>query len=120
MRKSWAMPTNGVIDRHIAVRVIVAEHVAHDDGRFAEFRRGSQTLFMHGVQDAAMHRLQPVAHVGQGAGRDDGHGVVQVRLAHLGRDVAVDDAERYVARHRRGLLFYWLFVGLFWHKIKKL
>ena len=38
---------------------------------------------IHGVQNAAVHRLQAVAHVGQGAGHDNGHGVFQEGGLHL-------------------------------------
>ena len=38
---------------------------------------------MHRVEDAAVHGLEPVAHVGQRAADDDGHRVVEVRRLHL-------------------------------------
>src|SRR2546427_6425895 len=38
---------------------------------------------VHRPQDPALHRLEPVAHVGQSARDDDRHGVVEVRLPHL-------------------------------------
>jgi hypothetical protein len=34
-----------------------------------------------------MHRLQAVAHIGQGAGDDDGHRIVEEGRAHLIFDV---------------------------------
>ncbi len=38
---------------------------------------------MHREQDAAMDRLQAVAHVGQSAPDDDAHRIVEIRLTHL-------------------------------------
>jgi len=37
----------------------------------------------HGVEDAAVYRLEPVPHVRQGAGDDDAHGVIEVRAFHF-------------------------------------
>ena len=52
-----------VIDRLIAVRVEVAHHVADDLCRFLERGAGIETQEPHAVEDAAMHRLEPVARV---------------------------------------------------------
>ena len=41
---------------------------------------GRQAKFGHGVNDAPLHRLQPVADMGQGPVENDVHGIVQVRL----------------------------------------
>ena len=63
-------------------------------------RFGLQAELVHHVQDAAVDRLQAVAHVGQRAPDDDRHGVVEIRRAHLllepaGLDVAaVDSVDR--------------------------
>ena len=44
---------------------------------------GAEPHALHGIEDAPVHGLQPIAHVGQRAGNDDAHRVVQVRAAHL-------------------------------------
>ena len=49
----------------------------------------AQAHLVHGVEDAALHRLEAVAHVGQGARGDDAHGVVQIRRAHRLVDIDV-------------------------------
>ena len=36
----------------------------------------NKPLLLHGVEDAALHRFQPVAHVGQRPVDNHGHGVV--------------------------------------------
>ncbi len=82
---------HGVVDGAIAVGVIFAQHFAHDAGALAVGGVGPQTHVVHGVQDAAMHRLQAVTRVRQRTSHDDAHGVIQVRAAHLLVDVdAVD------------------------------
>ena len=81
------------IDRGVTVRVKTAQHVAHDPRTFriGPIRRHLQVV--HRVEDATMHRLQPVARIRQGPGHDHAHGVVEIRAPQLvldgdGRDVA--------------------------------
>ena len=52
---------------------------------------GAQAHLRHLEQDAALHRLEAVAGVGQGARVDDRVGVLEERALHLGGDVDVDD-----------------------------
>ena len=40
-------------------------------------------VLVHRIEDAAMDRLQPVAHVRQGARDDHAHGVIEIALPHL-------------------------------------
>ena len=77
-----------------------SHHVADDLRAFAVLGVGGQTLLPHRVQDAALHRLESVAHVRQRAGGDDRQRVVEVprlrRLVQgdrLGRAGAVAAAE---------------------------
>jgi hypothetical protein len=72
----------GFVDRAIAVGVIAAHDRADDIGALAVLGIGAQPALPHGVEDASLHGLQPVAHVGQGAAGDDGERVVEV--ARLG------------------------------------
>ena len=62
-----------------------------------EYASGAQALVVHRVQDAALDRLQSVAHVRQGALDDDAHRVVEIRAAHLAVDA--DDLDRAELRH---------------------
>ena len=57
-----------VVDGEVAVRVEVAHGVAHDLGRLHVLLVPVEAQAVHGVQDAAVHRLQAVAHVGQRRG----------------------------------------------------
>ena len=63
---------------------------------------GPQVHVVHRVEDPALHRLQPVAGVGEGAGVDDGVGVLQEAGAHLVADVDVDDVFLEVLRGGSG------------------
>ena len=59
---------------------------------------GTQAHVVHRVEDPALHRLEAVAGVGQGAGVDDRVGVLQEAGAHLVADVDVDDVLLEVLR----------------------
>ena len=77
----------GVVDGGVAVRVVVFEHFADDTGALVEGAVVEQALAEHRVEDAALHRLQAVACVGEGARDDDGHRIVDVRRLHDVGDV---------------------------------
>ncbi len=74
-------PHQRVIDRLVAVRVILADHVADDTGAFLEGAVGVEPQLAHGIEQAAMHRLQAVAHVRQGARHDGRQRIGQIPLA---------------------------------------
>ena len=65
------MRTTRLVERRVAVRVVAAHHVADDLRALAVLGVGGQVLLPHRVEDAALHRLEAVAHVGQRARRDD-------------------------------------------------
>ena len=88
-----------VVHRRVAVRMVLAEHVADDRRRLLVRAARHQAELVHRVQDAAVDRLEPVAHVGQRAGDDDAHRVVDERLLHLLFDEARKNA---LAGVRRG------------------
>ena len=76
-------PDEGVVDRAVAVRVVTAHDVADDAGALVEAAVGPVAAVVHRVEHAPVHRLEPVAHVGQRARHDDAHRVVEVRPLHL-------------------------------------
>ena len=83
-----------VVDRAVAVRVIFTHDVTDDAARLAVGAPGDIARFLAGVEDAAVDRLQAVAHVGQRAADDHRHGIIEVAGLHLlddgdGGDVAV-------------------------------
>ena len=63
--------------------MVFAHHVADDAGALARGTIGLKAHLLHGVENAAVHGLEPVADIGQGAADDDRHGIVEIRLAHL-------------------------------------
>ena len=80
-------PHQRVVDRRVAVRVEVAHHLADDLGALAIGPVRCQAHRPHAVDDAAVRRFQPVAHVRERAPDDHAHGVIHVRAAHLVFDV---------------------------------
>ncbi len=66
-REILRQPDHRVIDAGIAMRVILADHIAHHAGRLLEGRIGIKLQLPHCPQEATMDRLQPVAQVGQRA-----------------------------------------------------
>ena len=69
------------------MRMIFTKHLAHDTGGFFIGRIGADAHIVHGKQDAAVDGFQAVAGVGQGAGHNYAHGVIEIGVAHLGVDV---------------------------------
>ncbi len=74
LRKSY----QSIINRHVAVRVISAQHVADTGRRLFERLVARQPVLVHGVQDTAVDGLQAVAHVGQCAPDDDRHRIFDI------------------------------------------
>ena len=94
----------GVVDRLLAVRMELTQHLADDAGGLAVGPVGPQPHLVHGVQDAAVYRLEAVAGIGQRAADDDRHGVGQVGrsdlVLHLPRyDAAVRIFGRVLVGH---------------------
>jgi hypothetical protein len=93
----------GVVDRRVAVGVVLLEHLADHTGALGVAAVVEHPFAEHGVEDAAMHRLEPIAHVWQGPADDDRHRIVEVRRPHLVLDV--DERERvskFRVRHGSG------------------
>ncbi len=74
---------HGVISGLIAVGMELADDVADHTGRFFRRRGGLQAQGPHGVEDAAVDRLQTVADVRQGAADDGGKRVCQIAALQL-------------------------------------
>ena len=89
-----------LVQRRVAVRVVAAHHVADHLRALAVLDVGGQVLLPHRVEDAALHRLEAVADVGQRARRDDRQRVVEV--ARLRRFVQRDAWSCRCRRRPRG------------------
>ena len=61
---------HGVVDRGVAMRMELAHHVADDARAFLESGAGFEPQKLHRVDQPAVHRLQPVAHIRQRARHD--------------------------------------------------
>ena len=72
-----------VVDRLVAVRVVLADDVADDARRLLVGPVPVVVQLVHREQHAAVHRLQAVARIGQGAADDHAHRVIEVRAPHL-------------------------------------
>ena len=82
-REVLGQPDERVVDRAVAVRVVLAHHLADDLRALDVLAVGPQAHLVHHVQDAPVDGLQAVPHVGQRAPDDDRHRVVEIRRAHL-------------------------------------
>ncbi len=77
-------PHQGVVDRGVAVRVVLTHHVTHDAAALGEAAVGAVAAVEHRVEHPTVHRLETVTDVGQRAPDDDGHRVVDVGALHGG------------------------------------
>lgn len=62
------------------MRMVFTQHVTHGTRRFLEFCAGVKPQLGHGINNAALHRLETVTDVRQRTVHDHVHGVVQVRV----------------------------------------
>ena len=70
---------HGFVAGTITVWVEFTEHIPHGSRRFGIFGLMVQAKLTHCIDDASLHRLQPIGYVRQRAVVDYVHGVVQVR-----------------------------------------
>ena len=80
-----------VIDRGVAMRVILADHIAHHTRGFLERIGRIELQLPHRPQQPAMDRLQPVTQVRQRAGGDGRKGIDEVTLAERGIERGIDN-----------------------------
>ncbi len=73
----------GVVDRPVAVRVVLPHHLADDAGALVPAPVRPVAAVVHAVEDPSVHRLQPVADVRQRPSDDHTHRVVEVGLLDL-------------------------------------
>ena len=73
-------PHQRVVDRLVAVRMEIAHHVADDLGGFLQRGAGIEPQKPHPVQNAAVHRLEPVARIGKRAMHDGRERVGEIAL----------------------------------------
>ena len=81
----------GFVSRSIAMGVKTPQHIAHHTGGFNRLGAAggiaaakTQTHAQHAVENAALHGLLPIGHIGQGAAFDHGQGVFQIGALGVG------------------------------------
>ncbi len=92
-------PHEGVVDRRVTVRVVLAHDIADDATALVEAAVRAVATVPHRVDDPPVHRLEPIAHVRQRPRDDDRHRVLDVAALHL--DVQVDRLDRVGALGRQ-------------------
>ena len=80
-----------VVNRCVAVRMIPAEHITDGRCRLAVGLVRGQTVLVHRVQDAAVYRLEAVAHIRQRAADNNTHCIVDVAFLHLAFEIDLHD-----------------------------
>ena len=85
-------PDEGVIDRLVAVRVVLPHDVTDDAAALVEAPVRPVPAVVHRIDHPAVHRLEPVTDVGERPADDDAHGVLDVRPLHLRVEVDQLDA----------------------------
>ena len=97
-------PDQGVVDRRVAVRVIVAHRLGNGACGFRVAAVGPEAGVVHRVEHAAVHGLEAVANLWQRAADDHAHRVVDVAALHLLLDVdRLDAVSCFVAGRQRGV-----------------
>ena len=82
----------GVVNGRVAVRMVAPQHAAHGIRALAVGLAGREVILIHGVEDSSVHRLEPVAHVGQRTLHNDRHGVGQKGFFNFLFQVYVDNS----------------------------
>jgi hypothetical protein len=72
-----------VVNGRVTVWVITRHGVTSNACTLYEWTVGAETLLLHVPNNAAVHGLKSVTHVGQCARHDDRHGVVEERAFHF-------------------------------------
>ena len=82
-RKGLRHAHDGLIHGRIAMRVVFTDYIADYAGGFFICAVPVVFQLVHGVEHAAVHGLQAVAHIGQRAPNNHGHGVIQIGFFHF-------------------------------------
>ena len=91
-----------VIDRLVTMGMVFTDHVTDDTRRFAIGLVGRVAVFIHRIENAPMHGLQAVAHIGERTRHDHAHRVIKIAALHLIRDgnrtnvLLIATAERFL------------------------
>ena len=70
------------VNRTVAVGMIFTHGIADDTGAFTVRFIRAVIQLDHGIQNSSLHWLQSVPYIRKSAGRDNTHGIVDIRLFH--------------------------------------
>ena len=82
---------HSIVNRGVAVGVVLTQHITDAGCGLLKRLIGSQTAFVHGVENAAVDRLEAVTHIGQRPANDDAHGVFNIGALHFFNQVTLGD-----------------------------
>ena len=82
---------NGVVNRRVPVRVVLANDVTDNTRRFLVGLVIVIAQLAHGEQRPPVYRFQPIARIGQRTSHNHAHGVIEIGLLHLVLDVDGQD-----------------------------
>ncbi len=88
------------VNDRFTVRMVVTAGVTANLRAFTMLPVREQGEIVHRVENAALRRFQTIARIGQRAGNDDGHRVVEERVLDFVRDV--DFLDFFISRIKRG------------------
>ena len=98
-----------VVDRGVAVGVVLADDVADDAGTFLEPGLGIELQLAHGVEEPPVDRLEAVTHVGQRTRHDGRERIGEVaRTESIGQGGLSNFAGRDSFAHRSPRVRQWL------------
>ncbi len=102
---------DGVVDRGVAVRVVLTDHVADHTGGFLVGLVPVVAQLAHGIKHTAVHRLQAVTCIRQGPPDDHAHRVVEIGLFQLVFDIDRENFFGQFAHEKPGSFFWWNFAA---------
>ena len=111
-REVLAHTDEGVVDGTIAVWVVFTNGVTNDSSALAVRAIGANAHTEHGVQDAALDRLEAITDVGNRSACNNRKRVREEGFRHLVSDRNVDDFSREVSLHRQLVLGHQLSIAL--------
>ena len=81
-----------VVNRCIAVGVKLFEHLAYSTCALTVWCVVAHTHAMHRIQNASLHRLEPVSYVRESARNDYAHGVIEISRPHFGVKIYISNS----------------------------
>ena len=91
----------GAIDTGIAVGVVFTHDITYDTGTFLRGGVVEDAVLVHRIEDAAVHGLESVAHIGQSPRHDHRHCIVDIGSLH--RLLDIDASDFFVVRNHQSL-----------------